>query len=373
MTSPNPVLLIAALAVGSPSVLLAAPQGEDKVDFVTQIQPIFAASCYECHGPDEQEADLRLDEKSSVFHDGGPDQWVIVPGDAEKSEVHARITLPEDDPDIMPPEGDLLTKEQVALIRAWINQGAEWPDSAAGAAEEARPLVQPVVVPELTPAEAAKQDKAIEAIRARGALAIKVAANTAAVDANFSLVGGDIKDADLRHLGGLEKTLVWLNLSRTSVTDAGLSQLTAHTQLRRLNLAQTGIGDAGLRSLTPLKKLEYLNLYGTAVTDAGLVHLRGLAALKKLYLWQTKVTDDGVAALKKALPGVYVDLGRYAEEILEVAKKRAPTNEKCPVTDKAIVSAFVFVHEGKSIGFCCEKCLAKFAKEPAKFKDKLGK
>lgn len=371
MTSPNPISLTMAFALGAPFGLLAAPQ--DKVDFVEQIQPILEARCYECHGADEQEADLRFDQKASIFHEGGPVEWVIVPGNADKSELLIRIALPEDDDDIMPPEGDPLTKEQIALIRAWINQGAEWPDDADATAEPARPLVQPIVLPELSEADLAAQKKAVQGIRARGALAIQVAANTSAVDVNFSLVGSDIKDKDLRLLTGLETSMIWLNLSRTAVTDAGLAKVAAHRQLRRLSLARTSVGDAGLRHLGGLDHLEYLNLYGTAVTDAGLKRLRGLSGLKKLYLWQTKVTDEGANQLREALPGVSIDLGRYAEEILAVAKERAPTNKKCPVTDKPVVPAFVFVHEGKSVGFCCEKCLAKFAKEPAKFADKLGK
>ena len=73
--------------------------------------------------------ELRLDLKKHVFHDE-KDLWSIVPGDAEFSPVYERIILPADDPDVMPAEGEPLTPEQVAKIKTWIEQGAEWPESA---------------------------------------------------------------------------------------------------------------------------------------------------------------------------------------------------------------------------------------------------
>jgi mono/diheme cytochrome c family protein/YHS domain-containing protein len=360
---------VAAGAGPAPAGLLA--QGGAKVDFRTQIRPIFEARCYECHGPDEQEAELRFDLKSSVFHEGGVDEWTIVPGKAEESEVYARIILPYEDPDVMPNEGDVLTKEQIALIRDWINQGAEWPDDGAAAAKPARPEAKAIALPALSDAQAAARKAAMAAVTERGALALPVAADTLAVDVNFSLVGGDVTDVDLALLDGLETTLVWLNLSRTGVTDEGIARLAGFPQLRRVNLSRTAVGDAALRHLAGLEHLEYLNLYGTAVTDAGLEHLRGLAELRKLYLWQSEVTEAGAQKLREALPNVAIDLGDYAEEILEVARARTPVNAKCPLTDKPVKPAYVFSFEGRTIGFCCEKCLAKFAADPAQFKDKI--
>lgn len=369
MTPSHLPLLAAACALAAPAGLLA--QGQDKIDFHKQIRPILEARCYECHGPDEQEADVRFDLKSSVFPEGGEDEWIIVPGKADESEFYARIILPVDDPDVMPNEGAVLTKEQIALIRAWINQGAEWPDNGAAVAPPKKPLNEVIELPALSEPQAAARRAAMDAVRERGALALPVAADTMAVDVNFSLVGAGVTDTDLALCEGLESTMVWLNLSRTEITDRGLARLAKYPQLRRLNLSRTKVGDAGLQHLASLERLEYLNLYDTQVTDAGLRHLRGLANLRKLYLWQSKVTGAGAAQLREALPGVDIDLGDYAEEILEVARARTPVNGKCPVTGKPVKPAYVASHEGRTIGFCCEKCLAQFTAEPAKFADKV--
>src|SRR5437773_11288242 len=103
-------------------------RAEDKVDFAKQIQPILRQNCIECHGPEKQKGKLRLDSKEAAFK-GGKDGVVIVAGDAEKSELYKRIILPKGNDDVMPNEGEPLTKAQTDLIRDWINQGAVWTET----------------------------------------------------------------------------------------------------------------------------------------------------------------------------------------------------------------------------------------------------
>src|SRR5205085_396967 len=100
-----------------------------KIDFVKDIQPIFSQSCLGCHGPKKQEAELRWDVKEIALK-GGEHGAVIVPGkSAESKMIHFVAGL---DPEkIMPQKGERLTAEQVGLLRAWIDQGANWPDSAS--------------------------------------------------------------------------------------------------------------------------------------------------------------------------------------------------------------------------------------------------
>jgi hypothetical protein len=110
-------------------ILVAAPVFA--ADVAKQAQVILARHCYDCHGPDKQKAELRLDDDHARLI-GGPTA-VITPGRADASELYRRITLPPDDEEIMPNRGDPLTKAQIAIIREWINQGAVWPDKTAPA------------------------------------------------------------------------------------------------------------------------------------------------------------------------------------------------------------------------------------------------
>ena len=118
----------------TPALLLSIVFGtvgpDDKVDFVKDIQPIFESRCYECHGPKKQKGRMRLDTRQNVFAParGEPS---VVPGKPEASLLYELVSLEADDPDIMPNEGDPLTKEQVDRLMRWIAEGATWPDSHA--------------------------------------------------------------------------------------------------------------------------------------------------------------------------------------------------------------------------------------------------
>ncbi len=93
--------------------------------FDKDIKPIFDKSCIKCHGAEKQKGKLRLDTLEASLK-GGENGESIVKGNSAKSPlVHTIARL---DPDsAMPPDGkgDPLTKEQIGIVRAWIDQGAK--------------------------------------------------------------------------------------------------------------------------------------------------------------------------------------------------------------------------------------------------------
>ncbi len=97
------------------------------VDFARDIQPIFAQSCYSCHGPKSQLGGLRLDAKSTAMT-GGQSGKAIVAGKASNSLLLQRISGSGEQAR-MPMGGKPLPAEKIALIRQWIDSGAEWPDT----------------------------------------------------------------------------------------------------------------------------------------------------------------------------------------------------------------------------------------------------
>lgn len=105
------------------------PVASRKIDFAKDIQPLLAQNCYECHGSQKQEHGLRLDQKVSTLK-GGDSGPAIVPGkSAESLLVHA-VAGARDDLKRMPKKGEPLNAQEIGLIRAWIDQGADWPDVA---------------------------------------------------------------------------------------------------------------------------------------------------------------------------------------------------------------------------------------------------
>lgn len=94
-----------------------------KVDFSTDIYPILKAHCFDCHGPQKQKAGLRLDSRIAALQ-GGESGKVIIPGNSKQSLLIRRLTG-EEEPR-MPMGMTALTNEQIALFKAWIDQGAVW-------------------------------------------------------------------------------------------------------------------------------------------------------------------------------------------------------------------------------------------------------
>jgi hypothetical protein len=82
---------------------------------------------FKCHGMDSQKANLRLDFPEAIRR-GGEFGKVIEPGEPDESVLIELISLPADDPDLMPGEGEKLSDEQIATLRRWIEGGAPYGD-----------------------------------------------------------------------------------------------------------------------------------------------------------------------------------------------------------------------------------------------------
>ena len=112
------------------TVVFAVPAAaDDTVSFSRQIRGILSDRCFQCHGPDEaqRQTDLRLDNQESAVAELDSGTRAIVPGDAAASELIRRLTT--DDPGLRMPPVDFsktVSAEEIALIRTWVDQGAEW-------------------------------------------------------------------------------------------------------------------------------------------------------------------------------------------------------------------------------------------------------
>lgn len=128
-------LILAILLPCSAVPLLAEeaklpPSANRKVDFLKDVRPLFARHCYSCHGADEQESNFRLDQPKIAFAGGDSgDKPIVVNKSADSPLV--QLIAGVDPNRVMPPKGPRLTAAEIGLIRAWIDQGADWPADAA--------------------------------------------------------------------------------------------------------------------------------------------------------------------------------------------------------------------------------------------------
>lgn len=305
-----------------------AGHADDGVDFVREIEPILREACVQCHGPEKQKGKLRLDTREALLK-GGEDGLSVEPGNPDKSDLFRRITLPEDDDDVMPPKGKTahLSAAQIDRVKRWIASGAKWPDGVvvqpiANAGKIAASTRMQTAGPVPSPAEL----QAIAALEKIGIKASPIAAGVHWRRANFR-GAGDSFSAEASALLRQVTTLTELNLGGVRLKDEDLASIAELKNLEVLHLDSTPLTDAALVHVGALKSLVSLNLFGTAITDAGLQHLAGLRNLNSLYLAETKVTAEGVARLEKDLPNVQINTG---DALRDLAKKEPPAPAKPP-------------------------------------------
>lgn len=136
-------LLVAIVAAGS---MGSSARGEElppeQVQFNRDIRPLLSENCFRCHGQDvdARQAELRLDSEKGMLADLG-ERHAVVRGKSQESELYLRVAA-EDVTERMPPEdaGKSLSPREIALIKAWIDQGAVWQGHWAF-----RPLERPQV------------------------------------------------------------------------------------------------------------------------------------------------------------------------------------------------------------------------------------
>ena len=125
-------------APGKSGPVRLPPPADREVDFAREVAPLLQDRCFLCHGPRQQMKGLRLDRREDALRgsESGP---VILPGNSADSRL-IQLIAGTNPTQVMPPDGDGLTAEQVGTLRAWIDQGAQWStpetaDSHPGAQE----------------------------------------------------------------------------------------------------------------------------------------------------------------------------------------------------------------------------------------------
>ena len=125
-------ILVLPLICHPGSAHAASPAGAradlagNPVDFASQIRPVLASKCYQCHGPDEssRKAKLRLDQREDALREL-KGRRAIIPGDPGHSELVRRVTLHDGDEQMPPAEShNPVNAEEAALLSRWIRQGA---------------------------------------------------------------------------------------------------------------------------------------------------------------------------------------------------------------------------------------------------------
>jgi len=301
-------------ALGVPGSSKASSSSIDANTFYgARVQPVFAARCVGCHGPDKHKANLRLDSYKALMR-GGKDGPVVQAGDVQGSDLLRRVTLPANHDDFMPKGKQPLSSDQVKVIELWIGAGASDTLPADGIQGVPASYAASTETPEVTFEEI---DPAA-VTRLRSAIAPAVAQlqkqfpnildyesrSSADLRLNASILGPKFGDNDLAAFAPLVEHITVADLSRTAVTDRSANLIAAMKRLRVLRLMNSNITDATVVRLGNLDQLGSLSVFGTSVTPAVLPTIARLPNLAHFYAGQTAI-PEGIA-VPEALAGKLV-------------------------------------------------------------------
>lgn len=276
------------------------------------VAPILATRCYECHRGSNFKGKLVLDRWDGLVR-GGASGALFVTGQPNDSLVMTRLRLPLSHDDHMPPRRKPQPSEtEIALLHRWIEAGAPSEGTLASLDADTAWLDLVRALPaalrsgemaDVAPA-VALDEGAVTALRADAATAFDVlqqrfpgvlsyaSRQSADVEVNAAPLGSAFGDAELAAFAPLGPHIVRLDLSRTGVSDRGMTTLTSMPNLRVLRLNETAITDEGVRQLRALTSLESLSLFRTEITDASLGHIAALPNLRHWTVAETGVTAE---------------------------------------------------------------------------------
>ncbi|HTL09668.1 MAG TPA: DUF1549 domain-containing protein, partial [Chitinophagaceae bacterium] len=123
MQKKKTILVIAGL-IASLAVFLYSTR-QQKIDYNTQVKPIFNKNCITCHGGVRRKAGFSLLFRSEALAPTESGKPAIIPGDPDHSEMIRRLTL-KDPEERMPYKHAPLAATDIDILRRWVKQGAAW-------------------------------------------------------------------------------------------------------------------------------------------------------------------------------------------------------------------------------------------------------
>jgi len=293
---------------------LAEENWEQAVLYSEVIQPILNQNCKSCHNPRNKKGELDLTTLKGLIS-GGEDGLILTAGDAQHSELFARLILAKDDEKHMPPAGKRQpSKEEIALIESWIINGGKETQTLAEAGIS-RKLIEQFILksellfyPKTTLAKLSADSLAI--LKTAGFFAEAVESGSGLLKVACTNFSG-FQDSDWEKLSPVKNRIAYLDLSGTQVTDSILDSLEGLSNLTVLKLNETAISSNSLDKLAQLPHLKLLYLNKTGVNLRIIEKLSSTKSLQKVFAYQTPAAEEFPNSGKLSLPFL-LETGNYS-------------------------------------------------------------
>lgn len=291
------------------------------------IVPILEKKCMACHNDQKVKGELNMSSVEKILK-GGKHGALWKAGDTLNSLLLKRVYLPVEEKEHMPPKGkEQLTLEEMALLSAWIIEGADLKKMVKDypEASKTRKLASKMAgggKSEKTYAFKEVSESTLAEVNTPFCVVAPLANGSPALEAEF-FVSRKFDRKSLENLSKVKEQLVELSLSKMPVKDEDIKLIAQFTNLEKLNLNQTDITGNTLDQLALCKQLSSVTLSGTKVGKVQLQKLMGLPALKEVFVWNSSLDSLAIQEFAKKYPRVVFDAG-YKENPNEILKLNPP-------------------------------------------------
>ena len=277
------------------------------------IDPILNNNCVSCHNPKKLKGDLILNSEEGILK-GGENGEIVSTHNAAQSDLYLRMTLPKHDEDHMPPKGKAQpTKEEIALIKTWLDAGHPFNKTIRelnlekGLFRSFFPTIHDEDYPNIEIAAAIMDS--IDAIKKKGIHVENISQTTQFL--RVSCVNKpSFTDTDFRTFHPIAEQIAILDLSGTQVTDSVFLKLAGLPNLTVLKLDHTAVTGKNINALQNLEFLRLINLSHTNFKDDYLDQMKDFKTLKSVYLSDSKVKRTDVLTNQKK-DAIDIDYGNY--------------------------------------------------------------
>lgn len=279
------------------------------------IKPIIDKKCISCHNSEKQKGDLDMTSYGNMKLGGkNGELWVL--NNPKESTLLKRIHLPVEHKEHMPPEGKIqLTEEEIALLNAWIKQGAtekltfaQLPknDTLGLIISNRLDAINQEEQPKYAFGFANKKD--LDALKNPFTTIIQKSPSSPAID--VVIYGRQTyKPEFLTNLSKIKEQIVSLNLSYLPIDKSAIKFISTLPNLEELLLNFTDVKTDDLVDLKECSNLKILSLSGTQIDSDIRKTLSNLTNLKNVFLWNTNISEDDVKTLQTEFQAIYFENG----------------------------------------------------------------
>lgn len=281
-------------------LLLTDKKIDSVVVYDDLIHPIFSNKCISCHNNVIQRGGLDMSNLENLLK-GGNAGNPINPMNPRKSLLFERMTLPIQNIKSMPPDGELVSYDEINLILWWMSNQKRSKDflDTNQLSNETKLAIQSLYNLNFDPLnwdEKLTLDKLdIDELNIFDKDTYEVnfiSENQKFISIKF--LKNELNQDDFLPLIKLSNHIVYLKFPELSLNKNLFNNLKIFNNLIKLDIKNNPLEDEDLTKLTGLENLEVLNLIGTSITEKSITTFNEFKNLKRVYLWKTKISSNSI-------------------------------------------------------------------------------